>query len=143
MKRWCMALAVSFALGGACAHTKTTDDGTDKKQKTAEEKQEKQRTAETRKSTPDLHPGDRDAVPVATAPGALLKPGAEDKIREQLVAAGFLARDGKASDASMREGLRDFQRAKDLPATGMPDHETVKRLGLDPDEIFRQATVKD
>ena len=57
------------------------------------------------------------------------------------MAGGFLGRD--ASDAAKRQGLRRFQRAHDLPATGVADHETVKRLGLDPDQIFRQATVKD
>ena len=63
-------------------------------------------------------PGNPDAVPVATAPEALLAPGAEDKIRERLVAGGFLAGDAK-SDAAMREGFRRFQRAQDLPATGV------------------------
>ncbi len=48
-----------------------------------------------------------------------------------------------ASDAATREGVRRFQRAQDLPATGVPDAETVKRLGLDPDKTFRRGTVKD
>jgi hypothetical protein len=43
----------------------------------------------------------------------------------------------------MSDGLRRFQRAHDLPATGIPDHQTVKDLGLDPDQIFRQGPVKD
>jgi murein L,D-transpeptidase YcbB/YkuD len=43
----------------------------------------------------------------------------------------------------MRDGIRRFQRAHDLPATGVADNETVKSLGLDPDQIFRKAAVKD
>ncbi len=78
---------------------------------------------------------------MATAPEALLAPGADHEIRQRLVAGGFLARD--ASDAATREGIRRFQRAQDLPATGVPDAETVKRLGLDPDKTFRRGTVKD
>ena len=144
-RRRSLPLAVVLALAGGCAHTTVTDDGTNKQTKKDEAKAAKPRAAPEggRKQASELHPGNPDAVPVATAPGALLVPGAEEKIRERLVAAGFLAGDAKSSDASMREGLRRFQRAKDLPATGIADHETVKRLGLDPDQIFRQATVKN
>jgi Putative peptidoglycan binding domain len=142
-------LAIAVVLAGACAHTKTTDDGTSKETKPeanpVEAKETKPRAAPERhaKQGSELHPGDRDATPVATAPAGLLVPGAADKIRERLVAGGFLPRDAKSSDAAMREGLKRFQRAKDLPATGVPDHETVKRLGLDPDQTFRQGVVKD
>ena len=45
--------------------------------------------------------------------------------------------------AATRGGIQKFQKAQDLPATGVPDAETVKRLGLDPDKTFRRATVKD
>jgi len=147
--RW-QILFLSIALGGACAHTKTTDDGTEKTEKKEDRKDEgKEAEAKPRAAAPlsgqarELHPGNREAVPVATAPDALLKPGADDKIRERLGAGGFLPRDAKASEGSMRDGLRRFQKANDLPATGVPDHETVKKLGLDPDQTFRKATVKN
>ena len=144
-RRWPI-LAIAIGLAGGCAHTKATDDGTSKESTKQEEaKETKPRAApggHTKQST-ELHPGKRDAVPVATTPGGLLVPGAEDKIRERLVVGGFLDRDARSSDAAMREGLKQFQRAKDLPATGVPDHETVKRLGLDPDQTFRQGIVKD
>jgi len=39
--------------------------------------------------------------------------------------------------------LPKLQKAHDLPAMGMPDHATVKALGLNPDDIFRQGPVKD
>jgi hypothetical protein len=138
-------LAVVVALAGGCAHSKVTDDGTSKETKKEEAKETKPRVAPERraKQGSELHPGDRAATPVATAPAGLLVPGADEKIRERLVAGGFLPRDAKSSDAAMREGLKRFQRAKDLPATGVPDHETVKRLGLDPDQTFRQGIVKD
>ena len=41
---------------------------------------------------------------------------------------------------SIGAALRRFQAAHDLPSTGVPDHETVRRLGLNPDELFRKAT---
>jgi hypothetical protein len=142
-------LLAALALSGACAHTKTTDDGSSRP---AEAEKEPQAKKQEKKQTPrapgegkgsELHPGKPDAVPVATAPEALLKPGAEDKIRERLIAGGFIDRDEKESGAAMRRGLRRFQKEHDLPATGVADHQTVKGLGLDPDQIFRQATVKD
>lgn len=146
-RRW--ILCVSLVLGGACAHTKTTDDGTEKQEKQTKQVEQPKR-ARTEAKAPagdgkgsDLHPGKPDAVPVATAPDVLLKPGADDKIRERLKAGGYVDGDDKESAAATRQGIRRFQKEHDLPATGVADHETVKRLGLDPNQIFRQATVKD
>jgi hypothetical protein len=142
-----MLLVVLALGGGACAHTKTTDDGkpreTDGDTKKEEPKETKPRAAAPEGKGSELHPGKREAVPVATAPEVLLKPGGEDKIRDRLVAGGFLERDNKQSKTAMREGIRRFQKEHDLPATGVADHETVKGLGLEPNEIFRQATVKE
>ena len=147
-----LLLAAALALSGACAHTKTTDDGSSKPAEAEKAEKEPQAKKQEKKQTPrapgegkgsELHPGNPDAVPVATAPEALLKPGAEDKIRERLIAGGFIDRDDKESGAAMRKGLRRFQKEHDLPATGVADHQTVKGLGLEPDQIFRQATVKD
>jgi hypothetical protein len=144
MKRGGPILVVAFALAAGCAHTKTTDDGIAAKGE-GQKKEQQAEEAKPRPSSQKPHKpassGDPDAVPVATAPEALLAPGAEHEIRQRLVAGGFLARD--ASDAATREGVRRFQRAQDLPATGVPDAETVKRLGLDPDKTFRRGTVKD
>jgi hypothetical protein len=145
--RW--ILCVSLVLGGACAHTKTTDNGSEKQEKQAEHQPERARTEPKAKPPAgdgkgsELHPGKHDAVPVATAPDVLLKPGAEDKIRERLAAGSYVDRDDKESAGALRQGIRRFQKEHDLPATGVADHETVKRLGLDPNQIFRQATVKD
>ena len=142
--RW-RVLFVALALGGACAHAKTTDDGTPKA--TAKETKEgdpngpKPRASGKQES--EVHPGNPDAVPVATAPEALLVPGAEEQIRERLIAGGFLAADADKSKGATRGAIRKFQRAQDLPATGVADAETVKRLGLDPDKAFRRVTVKD
>jgi hypothetical protein len=147
--RWLLCFAL--ALGGACAHTKTTDDGREEKKTAPEESKPDRKETKPRAARDpagpgsELHPGKPDAVPVATGPEALLAPGAEEKIRERLSAEGFLEDDGKGarSKGSMREGIRRFQKAHDLPATGVADHATVKGLGLEPDQIFRQGTVKD
>ena len=142
--RW-QVLLLALALGGACAHAKTTDDGTEKAtaKETKEDDAKAPKPRASGKKAGDLHAGNPDAVPVATAPETLLAPGAEDKIRERLIAGGFLAADADTSNAATRGGIRKFQKTQDLPATGVPDAETVKRLGLDPDTTFRRGTVKD
>jgi hypothetical protein len=140
-------LLIAGAVAGACAHAKTTDDGTEEqppKEETQAETKAKPRSApEPGSRAPELRPGDRDAMPVATKPEALLAPGAADKIRERLVDTGYLDEDAAPSAGAMRDSIQRFQRAQDLPATGVPDHATVERLGLDPDETFRRGTVKD
>lgn len=129
-------LRLVVALLASCSHATTTDGGKPAKEAAPEAKEE---TGTKKAPAPARAPASKpEDVPVSTSPAGLLAPGADDKIRDKLAAAGFAA-DGK----SMKGGLRRFQRANDLPATGIPDHETVKKLGLDPNEIFRAATVKD
>jgi putative peptidoglycan binding protein len=144
--RWPMVVAFATALVTACAHTKTTDQGAEATDRDGGSEDAKATKSEAKRPAPhearEQSGGNSGGVPLATAPAGLLAPGAEKKIRERLAADGFLARDAD-SDAAMREGLRRFQRAKDLPATGVADQETVRKLGLDPDEIFRKASVKD
>jgi hypothetical protein len=123
--------AVSFlaalALVG-CGHTKTTE-------KTPAEEGTAAGAPESSKPPP-AHP---KKTPVVENPNDLLAPGAEDEIRTKLVDGGYL---DDAHSKSLEGGLRKFQSAKDLPVTGVPDHETVRRLGLDPNKIFRRAEPK-
>lgn len=72
---------------------------------------------------------DPEDIPVASSPHGLLKPGADEKVREKL---------GVPKQGGMRKELMNFQREHDLPATGMLDHETVEKLGLDPKDIFQK-----
>jgi Putative peptidoglycan binding domain len=122
---------LSAVLLAGCGHTHSTekpaaDEETDTTQKTPAHRHE------GRKEAP-AHPAKTPVVESATA---LLAPGGDDEIRKKLVADGYL----KDSDSkSLEGGLRKFQSAKDLPVTGIPDHETVRRLGLDPSKIFRHA----
>ena len=130
MKAWLVALVALLALA-SCGHAKTTDADKPK----APESPPAAADAAPRRTRPASHQDSKE-VPLATAPESLLKPGAEEKIRDRLTAGGFMNDPG---DASMRAALRRFQKAKDLPATGVPNHETVSKLGLDPDALFRKA----
>jgi len=112
-----------------CGHARTTDagDGVPAKPQTSETRAETG-GAGAEAHAPHAKPSE---VPVASSPAGLLKPGAEEKIRDKLSARGF--------GGSLRTGLKRFQAAHDLPATGAPDAGTVRALGLEPDDIFRKA----
>ena len=81
------------------------------------------------------HPGEGTGAPVATSAGALLAPGGAAEIRRKLKDDGLLKQDDESTEAA----LRRFQGQHDLPETGVPDHATVAKLGLDPNKIFRHA----
>jgi peptidoglycan hydrolase-like protein with peptidoglycan-binding domain len=84
---------------------------------------------------------DPSSVPVSTSHGGLLESDAATKIQERLVTLGFLDADKKsgAIDDPTGAALRKFQKSRDLAATGTPDQETVRKLDLDPKQIFRAA----
>ena len=131
---------LALALVG-CAHAKTTV--TTEPLKPAEpEAAEKPSSAERAPRTGRLRvaPASEQSktTPLAQAPEGLLTPGAEQKIRDKLSAGGFMKEDANASTVA---ALRRFQAAHDLPSTGVPDHETVRRLGLNPDDLFRKAAT--
>jgi hypothetical protein len=126
----CALAFVALAMVG-CAHAKMTDAGEPKvveKPPAIEKAPRRLRVPRTAKPP--------QSVPVAATPGGLLAPGAEQKINDKLSAGGFLK---EATHDSTGAALRRFQTAHDLPATGVPDHETVRRLGLKPDELFRRS----
>jgi hypothetical protein len=72
-----------------------------------------------------LPTGDGASGLVTTTPAGLLVPGGEAQIRGRLVAKGFLARGASASAA---EGLRRFQEANGLPATGLESREDLSTI---------------
>lgn len=83
----------------------------------------------------------RGASPrVPAAPDALLADGAVREIQRALAGRGLLRghREGDL-DAPTSAALRKFQADEGLAATGFPDRETVRRLGLDPEEAYRTS----
>jgi hypothetical protein len=92
-------------------------------------------------------PEEPGRLPLAASPEGLLVPGGVEKVQEALAARGYLDLDsaerGKI-DVATSAALRKFQADQGIARTGNPDHETVRRLGLDPGALFRKsATVQD
>ena len=138
-----------------CTHAKTTDTGaeTPAKPEAEESNANAKSTAKPEKKADDQKAGDRKAgdekagdkkaVPVATSVSGLMKPGADDKIRDKLTHEGLMKKDadGESHD-SMRAALKRFQEDHNFPATGTPDVQTVRALGLHPDDVFRKAPTE-
>jgi hypothetical protein len=82
--------------------------------------------------TPESEPGH---PALASSPGQLLAPGAADAIAEALRKRGLLS--ATASSKELEAALRTFQESQGLAATGFPDHETLRKLGIDPGKVDR------
>lgn len=140
------------SLSAGCAHTREAEDASGAEVSQPDGEKKEGADAETLEEEPGAQQGashsasgqgasgqrgmvsggsrDPEDIPVATSTGGLLKPGAEKTVRDKL---------GVKGKGGMRAALQKFQRSKDLPATGMLDHETARELGLDPDDIFERA----
>lgn len=81
---------------------------------------------------------------LSSSAAGLLRKDAAEQIQGRLIDEGFLERRNPTDelDAATRTALRKYQRSEDLPETGFPDRETVRRLGLDPDRIFDKRTAR-
>jgi hypothetical protein len=74
---------------------------------------------------------------VPASPEGLLAPGAVGEIQQALEKKGLLRahRQGELDDATAR-ALERFQEKEGLAATGMPDRETLLRLGISPERAY-------
>ena len=140
------AAALALLLGTlGCGHAKTTDATSPSAPEKAEERtppaDHPDRVSGGHASGEGAakrdNPAETKGIPVASSPAGLLAPGAESQIRDKLSDAGYL--DKKDEHTSLDAGLRKFQKAHDLPETGIPDHKTVSALGLDPGRVFKHA----
>jgi hypothetical protein len=71
-----------------------------------------------------------------------MAPGSSDAIAAALRKRGFLAADDNSSKG-MEKALRAFQDSQGLAATGFPDHETLKKLGIDPKKVDQTIGTAD
>lgn len=85
--------------------------------------------------TPKTEPGHPG---LAATPTQLYQPGTGEEVAEKLRTLGFLAPDAKGTKA-LEAGVRKFQESQGLAATGFTDHETLKRLGIDPKVVDKSA----
>jgi hypothetical protein len=141
---WLMsALLWPLASGaGGCGHTQTVGPAVAPDEKSTMESAAPvhHKTVTSDLKGPD---GERQNISISTSPAALLKPGAAKSIQERLSRSGDLHGDVSSGlDGPTQNALKTFQREHDLPATGIPDDATVRKLGLKPEDIFRTGTAQ-
>jgi peptidoglycan hydrolase-like protein with peptidoglycan-binding domain len=98
----------------------------------AHEVQGKQTTMEA----PPKEPQVSSERPVRTTPGGMLDPASMKKVQEALSSHGVKAPSSGQLDEETQAALRRFQAKEKMAKTGMPDYDTLRRLGLDPKEIY-------
>jgi hypothetical protein len=127
-RSWALTALAVLASLAACAHAREVEP--------VEPRPEEGATPST--SIRGVSRDERTGIPIASTPGALLKPGAARLIQERLARAGAL-RAGHTTerlDAATFAALARYQKAHDLPATGQPDGATIDKLGLSADDVF-------
>jgi putative peptidoglycan binding protein len=72
--------------------------------------------------------------PLAESPSELLEPRSQETIARALRSKGVIDRDD-VRDEQLGAAIRKFQQSQGLAATGYPDHETLRRLDVDPKDV--------
>lgn len=80
--------------------------------------------------------------PVRTTPGGMLDPESMNQIQKKLSARGFQAPESGQLDQETQAALRKFQAHEHMASTGLPDYDTLRRLGLDPHKIYLGGTKR-
>jgi len=74
---------------------------------------------------------------LSNSPSGLLRPAGPRLLQQALVKKGYLAEHETGTlDEETSSALRKFQGDEHLARTGSPDRDTVRRLGLSPDDVF-------
>lgn len=93
-------------------------------------------------TSPTARPPVEEGRPeLAVSPSGLMKPEGARLIQQALAKRGYLpaSHDTNALDKETSAALRRFQGDQDLARTGAPDRETVRKLGISLDKVFRSA----
>lgn len=140
MKR---VMVMSLACLVGCAHATKTEAVAKKapEAKSAEPKKVEAKKVEAKEAEPKKPAAARDEMTTSATTRAMFKPDGlkamqkalQDKKVEAIEVTGLL-------DTQTQEALRVFQKAQTLPDTGLPDFETLRRLGLKPDDVYQPST---
>jgi hypothetical protein len=75
--------------------------------------------------------------PLSTSPQGVFERGAVPKIQKALSSHGLATATSRTLEGATERQLVSFQDQQSLPGTGFPDRETLHRLGLDADVLYR------
>ena len=97
---------------------------------------------QTTLETPPNEPQVSSQRPVRTTPGGMLDPKSMHAIQSALDKHGIQAPQSGELDEQTQAALRRFQAREHMAKTGMPDYDTLRRLGLDPRTIYLGGTAR-
>ncbi len=135
----CLGLATA-----SCLHTRETKSQEEAK---AGGKTEAKKDPEAKKDAKAADGPARPKAPVRSetietsrTTKQMFKPEGLKKLQVALAAKSTGVDENGQLDAKTQESLRAYQKDKGLPATGLPDYETLRKLGLKPDDVFQKDT---
>lgn len=130
-------LAIVVGAFSSCSHSQEVDREEEKEveAKREEAKQEKETRPPAEEGRPEL----------STSPTASMLPQGPRLIQAALVKRGVLAAEHQTGklDKETSAALRRFQEAEHVARTGYPDRETVRKLGLEVDEVFKATGANE
>ncbi|MCU1281886.1 MAG: Peptidoglycan-binding domain 1 protein [bacterium] len=101
----------------------------------------KEKQAQTMEKPPET-PQVGSARPVRTTPGGMLDSKSIKQLQGALRRKGFAVAETGQLDESTEAAIRKFQARERIAATGLPDFDTVRRLGLDPKAMYLGGTQR-
>ncbi len=146
MKTW-ISLIAAVACAG-CLHTREVEKGDaagepeKKEEAPAAAAPEAKKEPVKKPSSPAARPPVEEGRPeLSVSPAGLMMPEGPRLIQQALTKKGYLPADHQTGELDIETSgaLRKFQGDENLAKTGSPDRETVRRLGLSAEKIFRSS----
>ncbi|GEJ56120.1 peptidoglycan-binding domain-containing protein [Anaeromyxobacter diazotrophicus] len=135
-----VALLGCTCLALACRHTQRVEAPGSERSDGAHARGKKEEQGGTGKATSTRVPARAGHPAVAASPEELMQPGSALRIQEALRARGLLREPASGElDEPTSAALRRFQGQEHLAQTGAPDRETLRRLGIDPQGVYRSV----
>ena len=128
MRRAWLSIPLVLMLGACHAHQTAAQNGKEEAKQTLEQPPETKQVASAR--------------PVRTTPGGMLDPQSMKQIQGKLSAKGFKVAESGQLDEATEAALRKFQAHEQIASTGLPDFDTLRRLGLDPKKVYLGGTKR-
>lgn len=155
MRRLILVSALVFA---GCQHAQKAEredpeaaprrDAGEQQKKAPEKKQpappKEKKPEEIEETKHQVSPGEGRPLLSADAEG-LMKPEGPRLIQQALAKKGYLPREYASGELDLETAtaLRRFQQDERSPRTGYPDRETVRKLGLEVDQVFKSTGARD
>ena len=127
MRRFILSCALALA---ACAHTDKPTNPKYEEQKAADE-------TRAQGKTPRKAPKSESGIQLASSPTDALTHDGLIRVEKALVVRGYLDQERPSFDERVKDAMAKFQKKEGLPSTGAPDRETIRRLGLHTEDVFK------